>query len=89
MRGEGVEQLGGWEAQLAFAPAIVELSQVTQGVFLAASGRSVGGLGPETLAAGQVALGAYSYGSPTAVSGAGALAQLRVRGLAAGSTALI
>jgi hypothetical protein len=86
LRGEGVEQLGGWQAQVAFAPAVVELSQATQGSFLVASGRSVGSLGPETLGAGQVALGAFSYGSPAAVSGAGALAHLRFRGLAAGST---
>jgi hypothetical protein len=78
----------GAKADIAFAPAVVELTRVTQGDFLAASGRSVGGLGPETPAAGQAALGAYSYSSLAAVSGAGSLVHLRFRGLASGSTAL-
>ena len=88
LRGEGVERLGGWQAELAFAPAIIELTHVTQSSFLTGSGRSVVGLGPETLGAGQVALGAYSYGSPAAVNGDGALTHLRFRGLAVGSTTL-
>lgn len=80
---EDVANLAAWEVKLSFDPARLEIAQVTPGPFLAITGRTVESL---QLAPGsrQLSLGGYTYGDLPAVSGAGLLARLTVRGLAAG-----
>ncbi len=86
---QAAESLGGWELQLAFDPAYLELEAVTPGVFLASTGRTAGALGPASAGdAGQWMAGGYSYGSDAGVTGDGALAYLRLRPLAEGLVSL-
>jgi hypothetical protein len=85
---QGAENLGGWELALSFDPAFVAVEAVTPGAFLSSTGRTAAGLGPLTDTPGQMMLGGYSYGTNAGVSGAGTLAHIRLRGLAAGQTAL-
>jgi hypothetical protein len=85
---QSAENLGGWELALSFDPAFVAVEAVTPGAFLSSTGRTAAGLGPLTDTPGQMMLGGYSYGTNAGVSGAGTLAHIRLRGLAAGQTAL-
>lgn len=80
---EDVANLAGWEVKLSFDPTLLEITQVAPGPFLASTDRITESL-QLALAAGQLAIGGYTYGDPEPVSGAGVLAQLTVRGLAAG-----
>jgi hypothetical protein len=86
---QAAESLGGWELQLGFDPAYVELEAVTPGPLLASTGRTAAALGPLAGGgAGQWRLGGYSYGSDAGVTGDGALAYLRLRPLAEGQANL-
>lgn len=80
---EDVANLAAWEVKLNFDPALLEVTQVAPGPFLASTGQITESL-QLALAAGQLALGGYTYGDLPAASGSGVLAQLTVRGLAAG-----
>jgi hypothetical protein len=80
---EDVANLAGWEVKLSFDPTLLEVTQVAPGPFLASTGRITESL-QLVLAAGQLTIGGYTYGDPEPVSGAGVLARLTVRGLAAG-----
>jgi hypothetical protein len=84
---QAAANLAGWEARLAFDPALVAVEAVTDGGFLASTSRTAGTLGPAA-ATGQAMLGGYSYGSPNGVSGNGALLLIRLRTLAQGQTSL-
>ncbi len=84
---QGAESLGGWELELAFDPAYVELEAMTPGEFLSSTGRTADGLGPLG-AAGQQMVGGYSYGSDAGVTGGGVLAYLRLVPLAEGQISL-
>jgi hypothetical protein len=84
---QGAESLGGWELELAFDPAYVELEAMTSGEFLSSTGRTADALGPLG-ATGQQMVGGYSYGSNEGVTGSGVLAYLRLIPLAEGQVAL-
>jgi len=84
---QGVANLAGWEARLTFDPALIAVEALTDGGFLASTGRTAATLGPAA-ATGQAMLGGYSYGSPNGVSGNGALLLIRLRTLAQGQTNL-
>ncbi len=86
---QGAESLGGWELQLTFDPAYVELEAMTPGDFLTSTGRTADALGPLSAGdAGQWMVGGYSYGSDAGVTGGGILAYLRLRPLAEGQVSL-
>lgn len=85
---EGAETVGSWELSLTFDASKASLHSATPGAFLASTGRTVASLGPDAVAPGQEAIGGYSYGATSGVSGAGVLARLRFDALATGQTTL-
>jgi hypothetical protein len=91
----GVTDLGTYEWQLSYDPAIVELtdppaSAVTNGGFLGSTGRSVSCQGPllppsAGLEAGEVRFGCNSQGSAGGPNGSGLLSTVKFRPLAGGA----
>jgi beta-glucosidase len=84
---QGAQNLGGFEFDLAFDPAVLEVQGATIGDLLGSTGRTVGALGPLVNgAAGTAASGAYSYGSPPGPNGNGKLVRLTIRAMAKSSS---
>ena len=84
---EGADNTGGWQLLLSVDPTLVTLAELLPADFLSSTGRITAPLGPQAHGA-QVAIGGYSYGTETGVSGTGVLAQLRFNALAAGQVDL-
>lgn len=82
--------LGAFEFTLAFAPAVVSVTDVQLGVFLGSSGRPAYALGPHIdNNAGTVSFGGYTLGaSPAGPNGAGVLATITFHALSVGSSNL-
>jgi C1A family cysteine protease len=77
--------LGGFQTDITFDPAKVQVITATVGPFLGSTGRTVSPLGPTIdNTAGRLTLGAFTFGSNRGPSGAGDLAYIRLRALSKG-----
>ena len=86
---ESVANLGGFQTDLLFDPASVNVNAVSLGTFLNSTGRTVVLVGPTIdNTTGKVTFGAFSLGSQPGVSGAGTLATITFQPKALGATAL-
>jgi PKD repeat protein len=72
---QDVVDLGSFEFDLAFDPALMRVDDVALGDLLGSTGRSVGELGPSIdNAAGTLTYGGFSFGTPAGPTGDGTLA---------------
>jgi hypothetical protein len=87
---EGAVNLGGFEVELAFNPAVLQADGAQLGSLLASGGRTGLPMGPVLdNAAGRVAFGGYSLGLPgSRLNGSGPVALLRFRAVGAGDAGL-
>lgn len=84
-----VNDLGGFQFDLLFDQAVVQVSDANLGGFLGSSGRDTEAAGPDIdNINGIVAFGAFSYGSNPGASGSGTLAMVTFTPVAQGSSAL-
>jgi C1A family cysteine protease len=78
--------LGGFQTDIRFDPAKAQVITATIGPFLGSTGRSVSPLGPTIdNTTGRLTLGAFTFGSNRAPSGAGDLAYIQLRAVSAGT----
>lgn len=82
-----VVNLGAFQFDLTFDPAIVQVDSVTLGDFPASTGRSVNPLGPKSQA-GKVVYGAFSFGDAAGPDGSGTLATVILQARGGGQTPL-
>lgn len=81
--------LGGFQFDLVYDPAIVQVKEVDLGGFLGSTGRSVVPVGPKVEdEAGRMPFGAISFGSGPGPSGMGTLAAITLKARGEGSTVL-
>jgi len=86
---EDVEDLGGFEFDLTYDPAIVQVTDVSLGPFLGSTGRNTGTIGPEIdNTTGRVSFGAFSFGTELGPSGTGTLATITLSAAGAGTSLL-
>ncbi|MBC8254744.1 MAG: hypothetical protein H8E35_12070 [Ardenticatenia bacterium] len=86
---EGATDLGGFQFDIAFDPAVVQVEDVTLGDLLGSTGRSTTPLGPVIdNAAGAVTFGGFSFGDQPGPSGDGVLAVVTWTALGVGSSPL-
>lgn len=86
---EDVENLGFFQFDLTFDPAVVRVKSVALGEFLASTGRTASGVGPVIdNTAGTVTFGAYTVGTQDGPDGAGVLAEVTLTGVADGVSPL-
>ena len=72
---EGAQDLGAFEFDLGFDPALLQVDDVTLGDFLGSTGRNTAELGPNiSNDTGIVTYGAFSFGAQGGPDGAGVLA---------------
>jgi len=89
VRVEDITDLGGFEFQLDYDPAIVYVDDVTLGSFLGSGGKNTAALGPTIdNGSGSVTFGGFSYGSGTGADGTGTLATITFSPQVTGTTAL-
>ena len=83
----GVRDLGAFEFDVLYDPAVVWVTDVQMGDFLGGTDRSVVPLGPEIdNDAGMVAFGGFTFGEPPGPDGSGRLATIICQGRGAGTT---
>ena len=86
---EEARDLGGFQFDLVYDPAIVQVKEVDLGGFLGSTGRSVVPVGPKVEdEAGRMPFGAISFGSGPGPSGMGTLAAITLEARGEGSTVL-
>lgn len=86
---DNVADLGGYDFTVTFNSAVVHVQSVTLGPFLGSTGRTVGALGPHIdNAAGSFTFGGYSFGAAAGPNGTGTVAQVTLRAMWGGSSAL-
>jgi hypothetical protein len=85
---DGPDDLGAYQVDLLYDPAVVQVVTVTLGPLLSSTGRTAALLGPATRNPGQTTFAAYSYGHASGVSQSGTLAQVQLRAIRMGNTAL-
>lgn len=86
---EEARDLGGFQFDLVYDPAIVQVKEVDLGGFLGSTGRSVVPVGPKVEdEAGRMPFGAISFGSGPGPSGMGTLAAITLKARGEGSTVL-
>jgi len=86
---QGAVQLGGFQFDLIYDPAVLRADSAVMGAFLASTGRSVAAVGPEiNQTTGMLRFGAFSFGSVPGPGGNGALTQVRFTAVANGATRL-
>ena len=89
IRLQDVSNLGAFQADVTYDPAVVQVESVTLGAFLGSTGRSVIATPPDIdNVTGRVRWGAGSYGAPAGPTGSGDVAVIRFRALPGGQTAL-
>jgi general secretion pathway protein D len=84
-----VTNLAGYQTDLIYNPALLQVSAVAQGAFLGSTGRTVAPVGPvidNTI--GRVTFGAFTFGTAPGPNGSGTLATITIQPRAAGITAL-
>lgn len=82
-----VTNLGGFQFDLIYDPAIVQVDSVALGDFAGSTGRSVNPLGPK-IEAGKAVYGAFSFGDTAGPDGSGILATIMLKAKAGGQTFL-
>ncbi|MFQ6059591.1 MAG: poly-beta-1,6-N-acetyl-D-glucosamine N-deacetylase PgaB, partial [Anaerolineae bacterium] len=81
--------LGAFQFDLHYTPAIVQVEAITPGDFLASTGRAVSSVGPSIdNDAGFARFGGFSFGTQPGPNGSGALALVRLRAVGAGTSPL-
>ncbi len=86
---EGANDLGAFQFELTYDPAILQVTEAALGDFLGSTGRSGVPVGPEVdNQKGRVKLGAISFGSAAGPSGSGVLATITCVAQGEGSTVL-
>lgn len=86
---DGALNLGSFEFELAYDPAILQAMDVTLGPFLGSTGRSIGVVGPTIdNVGGRVTFGAFSFGSQPGPSGTGTLAAIAFSAAGVGTSLL-
>jgi hypothetical protein len=84
-----VEDLGFYQFDITFDPAVVQVMEVALGDFLASTGRSASGVGPLIdNQAGTVTYGGFSFGAQPGPNGEGLLAEVTFTGAADGVSTL-
>jgi predicted secreted protein len=87
LKAQNAYNLGGFQTDITFDPARAQAIMATVGPFLGSTGRTVSTLGPTIdNTTGRLTLGAFTFGSNRAPSGAGDLATIRLRSLTVGAT---
>ena len=90
LRIEGATDIGGFQMDLLFDPATVQVEDVVLGDLLGSNGRESVLLGPVMdNEMGALAFGGFSFGEQPRASGDGVLAVLAVRALEAGNSSLV
>lgn len=84
---DDVKNLGAFQFDLTYDPAIVEVESITLGDFPGSTGRSVNPLGPR-IEAGKAVYGAFSFGDSAGPDGSGTLATVTLTAQAGGQTPL-
>jgi hypothetical protein len=84
----GTDDLGGFEFDLLFDPAVLTVTGVHLGGFLGSSGNEVIALGPRAEGAGRRVYAAFGYGQLPGASGGGSLVTFDLMLLAGGETTL-
>ncbi len=84
---DDVKNLGAFQFDLTYDPAIVEVESIALGDFPGSTGRSVNPLGPR-LDAGKAVYGAFSFGDSAGPDGSGVLATVTLKAQAGGQTPL-
>lgn len=82
-----VTNLGAFQFDLTYDPAVVQVDEVALGDFVRSTGRSVNPLGPR-IEAGKVTYGAFSFGDSAGPEGSGPLAVITLTARAGGQTPL-
>jgi len=86
---DSAQNLGGFEFDLAFNPAVIKVQDAALGDLLGSTGRTAARIGPWIdNAAGVVAFGGYSHGDQAGTSSGGALGWITFRAIAEGSSIL-
>lgn len=86
---DNVVDLGAFEFTVAFDSGVVQVQGVTLGPFLGSTGRTTAQLGPNIdNSAGSFIFGGFSFGTVGGPNGTGTVAQVTLRAVGAGSTAL-
>ncbi len=84
---QNVSNLGAFQFDLTYDPAIVQVDSIALGEFPGSTGRNVSPLGPRT-DAGKAVYGAFSFGDAAGPDGSGPLATVTLRAQAPGQTPL-
>ena len=85
VRIENVEDLGFYQFDVTFDPAVLQVKEVALGDFLASTGRSASGVGPLIdNQAGSMTYGGFSFGAQQGPNGDGVLAEVTFTGAADG-----
>jgi len=86
---QDVTNLGAYQVELTFNPAVVHVTTVTPGPFLGSTGRTVSPVGPAIdNGAGKVIFGAFTFGTQPGINGTGVLATITFQPRAKGTSAL-
>lgn len=85
---QGASELAGWQSVLVFDPALLQVLEISGGGLITSTGRAETMLGPWVEGPGHILMGAYTQGEAPGASGSDLLAQVRLRALAAGASAL-
>jgi hypothetical protein len=86
---ENVENLGFFQFDLTFDPAVVQVKAAELGEFLGSTGRSASGVGPIIdNEQGKLTFGGFTYGAEPGPNGAGVLAQVTLTGVDDGTSTL-
>lgn len=86
---EDIINLAAFQVDVAYNPAIVHITQVAPGPFLASTGRTPNPVGPIIdNVGGRVVLGAFTFGAQAGANGTGVLATLTLEPQAVGASAL-
>jgi hypothetical protein len=86
---DGAVNLGAFQFDVIFDPAVVTVTNVELGLFLGSTGRTARSIGPGIdNVAGTVTFGAFSFGSNAGPEGAGLLAAVTFTAVGSGTSAL-
>jgi len=89
VRIQDATNVGAFQTNVVYDPAVVQVAGMTIGPFLSSTGRSMTPVGPTIdNTSGRVTFGAFTFGSQPGASGSGDLAYIVFRAQAAGQTTL-
>lgn len=87
----GGENMGAYEFNFTYNPAVLQVNSVSDGLFLGSTGRSVVTLDPPVIdnAGGSVSFGAFTFGAQSGPSGEGTLARITLKGVDYGDSDIL